>query len=210
MAKSYKEKIIDRFLTLYLITDSTSRTTHLLETKLQKLVFLAEKDMINNSLKGFNYYFMKFYHGPFSFELRQDLSRLVETKIVEEPYFRPAREAMMIIEDFKEMLNRNHVFFETIHNINERYASLQLDSLLEFIYSMPWGRMRDRTVGSVSQRTPMLYPMKPEKARMIFQVTEEELRDLEINLDPQYTQVLEEAMNSLKTGRLLEHEEVFG
>ena len=71
---------------------------------------------------------------------------------------------------------------------------------------MPW---KGKTIKDLRMRTPILYPLKYEKANMIFEITEDELEDLMINLDPKLSRELDTAFEEVKRGRLLSHEEVF-
>lgn len=209
MARTPKEKAIDYLLTIYLINDAFSRRnlTRLYETKLQKLVFLSEKSMIDEREKGFNFYFIKLDYGPFSPELRNSLSDLIQTGFLTEK-LKPKGGARLVLEDFRDVIERNRTFFQKIDGINESFARMPLRKLLGIIYSMPWGRRGTRTIADLSPRTPMLYPMKPHKVKIEFEITDEEIEDLLMNVDLEAIKALSQAMKELKSRRLLTRERV--
>ena len=209
MARTLLDKAIDQFLTLFLINDAFCcwDLPLLPNTKLQKLVFLSEKEMIDEREKGFNFYFIKLIHGPFSQELENDLGKLVENGFIDDRELRPTSNAKVILDDFGDMILRNPLFLEKVKVVNVQYAGLPLQKLLEIIYAMPWGKRR--TIADLPQRTPMLYPMKSEIVRANFQITEREAENLLMNLDPDAIKDLSEAMRDAREGKWRSYEQVF-
>ena len=208
MSISIKDKIIDRFLTLYLVNDGFKRCQlrFLNETKLQKLVFLSELDMINQRVKGFNFYFIRLHYGPYSFDLANEKARLIEMGFLEEKTLKPTKDATYLLEDFGDVIDRNCLIKGKITSANDRYAPFTLDYLLKIVHSMPWGKA---TIHDLPERTPMLYPMKPNAIKEQFIISEKELGDLVMNLDPNICCCLDEASKDVNERRFLTHEQVF-
>ncbi len=208
MARTLREKATDRFLTAYLINDAFSRKRigFLPTTKLQKLVFLSEKPMIDNRVKGFNLYFIKLVHGPFSQELEGDIMKLAQVGLVEDRWLEPTEQMKTLLEDFNNLIDRNRPFFEYIKNTNDKYAPLSLERLLTIVYAMPW--KDGKTIADLPSRTPMLYPMKPANTDLEFDITEDEAEDLLMNFDPKTVRNFVQAMGEMKSGRLRTHEQV--
>ncbi len=73
---------------------------------------------------------------------------------------------------------------------------------------MPWTKRK--TIGDLKMGAPLLYPLEFEKASRVFEITEDELQDLEICLNPKLSKELDQAFNEVRRGKLLSHEEVFG
>lgn len=211
MARTFLDKAIDHFLTLYLINDAFCRwdLPLLPNTKLQKLVFLSEKAMIDEREKGFNFYFIKLIHGPFSQELENDLGRLVENGFIDDEELRPTSNTTVILDDFRDMILKNPTFFEKVNGVNNYFAGMSLQKLLKIVYAMPWGKRRGETIADLPQRTPMLYPMKPEIVRTGFQITEDEAESLLMNFDPDAINDLSEAMRDAREGKWRTYEQVF-
>lgn len=214
MARTSEEKTVDRLLTLYLTNAcyENHRLRALSETKLQKLVFLSEKELIECRIKAFNYRFVRLLHPTFSSELRSDLTHFVKLKYLTEPWFRQTNKVRMILEDFSEVLGRNQHLLKIINDVLSKYANIRTNRLVTMVFQMTWqvGRTGIRTIEDLELGTPMLYPLTYEKAQEVFQITEEELEDLEICLNPKISKDLDEAFNEMRRGKMLSHEEVFG
>ena len=215
------EKLTDQFLLLYLINDVSKRTPFVPETKVQKLTFISEREMLSNSEKGFDYYFIKLLYGPYSPELDNDLHTLVQSEIVEAvPTGRgadivPTGRGANILRDFKDLIERNQIFVRRILDINRRYGILGFKRLLNSVYHMQSplhkyrrGR-RPPTIASLPLRTPLLKRISGEMASKTFSVTPEEVEDLLMNFDPKTVKELSQAMKEMRAGGLRTHEQVF-
>ena len=221
MVRTLPEKLSDQFLLLYLINDVSERTPFVHQTKIQKLVFISEREMLANDEKGFNYYFIKLLYGPFSQELDNDLNDLVQTKIVRaEPTGRgakiiPAQRCSDILKDFNDLIERNQAFVQRIREVNRRYGILGFKRLLKAVHHMqsPLHKYRKRrrppTIASFPLRTPLIRPISEELARKTFSITPEEAEDLLMNLDPKTVEKLSQAMKEMRSGRLRTHDQVF-
>ena len=210
MARTPKEKAVDSLLTLWLVDDAFSRKDlkFLSETKLQKLVFLSEKSMIDEREKGFNYYFIKLTHGPFSQELRSNMNKLLQIRYLNDFGLNLTGLAHSVLQDFQDVIERNPVFFQKICRVNDQFAPMPLPQLLRIVYAMPWGRRGSRTIADLSPRTPMLYPMKQHQVREEFDISEKEAEDLLMNFDPKAVKDMLRAMKEMRAGRLLERERI--
>jgi uncharacterized protein YwgA len=209
MARTAKEKAVDRLLMLYLLHDAFSRKGigSVPETKLQKLVFLSERSMIGEREKGFNFYFIKLVYGPFSQELEGDAKKLLEVGLVRGRGLHPTESAKVVLEDFRDVIERNNSFTQHVNTTNDEFADIPLHQLLDIIHRMPW--RRGKTIADVPMRTPMLYPMKPQNVSLEFNVTDEEAEDLLMNFDPKSVNVLVQAMKEMRSGKLRTCEQVF-
>jgi uncharacterized protein YwgA len=203
-----KDKIINRFLTLYLIDNGFKKKQlrFLSEIKLQKLVFLSERDMQNKGLEGFNFYFLRLHYGPYSFDLAKDKAQLITSGFIEEKTLKPTKDAIYLMEDFSTVIDRNGEVISNIDSVNCSYAPLELDFLLNKVHGMSW---KNAMVHDLPLRTPMLYPLNPSARKVAFDITDKELDDLVMNLDPDVCQEFDEAENDVNEGRFLTHEQVF-
>jgi hypothetical protein len=210
MPRTLREKAIDSFLTIFVIDDAFSRANLqiLPSTKLQKLVFLSEKAMIDEHAKGFNLRFIKLIHGPYSQELETDAGRLVQYGLIQDMTLEPTKNAKYILDDFHRLIERNEPFFQSIQRVNERYAGMPLQRLLKIVYAMPWGRS-GKTIADLPQRTPMLYPMKPEAVEHNFVIKDKEAEDLLMNFDAEAIRDLSDSMRDAREGKWRTYEQVF-
>jgi len=187
--RSEEEKLTDLLLLLYLIWNSQKRGYVILgETKLQKLVFLAERQMLGKRYKGFNYNFARLDFGPYSSELKRDLNLLLECNLViDDPRkgFVVSRKGEVVLKEVSPLFERYKEFLEIIEEVNEKYAGLSLDELLELVYSMSRPLKGARvTIGEVKHRTPLLRRIEERRASKVFRLGVKEQLILRIVLDP--------------------------
>ena len=221
MVRTSVEKLVDQFLVLYLINDVSKRTPFVPVTKIQKLVFISEREMLRNSEKGFNYYFIKFFYGPYSAELDNDLNNLAQSAIVgAEPTGRgvkviPTRRCANILRDFDDLIERNQIFVQRISDVNRRFGILGFKRLLKAVHHMqsPLHKYRkgkrSPTIASLRFRTPLLRRIPEETASETFSITPKEIATLEIYFDAEAYESLVKASRSAKENPLLSFEEVF-
>ena len=221
MAKTLTSKLTDQFLLTYLLNDLSRRTSSIYETKIHKLAFISEREMINNLEKGLNYYFIKLYHGPYSSGLNEDLNDFAQFGIIEtEPsdkgtVIAPTHRCAEIINDFGSLARRNRVFLRRISDVNRRYGTLGLKRLLNAVYRMqsPLHEYRKRgrspTIASLPLRTPLAKSISDDIARIAFSATPEEIATLEIYFDKEAFDSLAQASKSAKKEHLLSRKEVF-
>ena len=189
--RSKGERCADLLLLLYLIWDARERGCMILgETKLQKLVFLAEREMLGKRYKGFNYNFVRLDFGPYSAELKRDLTLLLEVGLVEDH----PREGLVltqrgerVLREVMPLLRRHAEILEVIEGVNERFAGMDLGDLLEHVYGLPRPLKGAKvTIREVKQRTPLLKRIEAERAAKAFELTSEDLRVLDVVLlDPE-------------------------
>lgn len=118
----------------------------------------------------------------------------------------------MILEDFSGVFGKNRALLEIIDNVLSTYAKIRTNRLVDLVNRMLWyvGGRRPRAIEDLRIGTPLLYPLAWEKAEARFQMTDNELEDLEICLNPKISHDLDKAFNEMRRGNLLSHEEVFG
>lgn len=217
MSRNLLEVLSDRLLLLWLVYDAMKYKAFG-ETKVQKLTFLAEWEMLDKRQKGFNYNFIKLTFGPYSSDLERDIKWLENNKLVKlvpidekTRIFKPTESGRKILTVFQNIFRRNSSFTQKIAEVNSNFAGLTLDGLLKFVYSLqhPYLKGPPRTIGELKPRTILLFKMTPEKAREIFTITPEELATLDIYLDEESYRSIMDACETAKRRRLLSYEEVF-
>lgn len=217
MARNLLELLSDRLLLLWLVYDAMKHKTFG-ETKVQKLTFLAEWEMLDKRQKGFNYNFIKLTFGPYSSDLEKDIewlesSGLVKLVPIDEKtrIFKPTELGKKVLMIFQDVFERNRSFTQKIAEINSKFAGLTLEELLKYVYSLqhPYLKGKPRMIGELRPRTILLFKIASEKAREIFAVTPEELATLDIYLSEECYRSVMEACESAKRKKLLTYEEVF-
>lgn len=207
MARTLREKVIDRLLSLYVI-DKCQREYNIQsmsETKMQKLVFLAEKRLIENRCKGFNYRFIKLLYPTYSQELESDLNNLASLRFLDGPYYSGNQRTRMILDDFQHVFERNREIGDAIDVTLSKYAPIPTERLVRFVKKMCWKR---GTIDELALKTPLLYPLKEAIARCIFEINDEDLEDLAICVSPKISREMEQAFDELRRGQRLTHAKV--
>lgn len=131
-----KQKIVDRLLTLYLY-DKVSESSQMYgDTKLQKLVFLSEQDMIQQRINGFHYRFFRYDLGPFSTELRTDHEVLQANDLVDLRNGQTTEIGQQVLNEADELLTRNEGILDSINNIIAEYGRYSGSQLMDIVYDM--------------------------------------------------------------------------
>ncbi|MFH0748418.1 MAG: hypothetical protein V1915_00635 [Candidatus Bathyarchaeota archaeon] len=174
---------MDRLLMLYLVNESNARypVQGLLEAKLQKLVFLCEKQLNEKGCKAFNYRFVRLLQPTYSQELRNDLTVLVKLGYLAEPSFNNTKKMETLLEGFGHVLRRNEYITKIIDDVLASYANKPTERLTDIVSNMTW---RGKKIKELRLRTPMTFPLRYKGAHMIFKIEEDELKNLLISLNP--------------------------
>lgn len=207
LARTLKEKVIDQFITGYVINEcyNTYNVTFLSETKLQKLVFLSERKLISQRIKALNYSYLAYKRGPFSFEVRHDFEKYKLIENIDDQYINSIDNINKIIADFSDILKRNDEIINRIDRVLKQYAFLDLDELLERVYNLSY---KGRKIRYIKLKTPLLFRLYENSSSKIFDITEEELDDLSLCLDPNVAMQLDPALEDMRRGRVLSIEKV--
>jgi hypothetical protein len=215
MGRNVREILADRLLLLWLIYDAMSYK-RFGDTKVQKLVYLSEKQMIDNHEKGFNYDFIKLPFGPFSEDLEKDSQWLLEQKLMaaipineEVKIFSKSRFGCKFLDDFHDLFVRNNLFTIMIAETNRKFAIKNAQEIVDYVHSLPHPYLKNRTIDDLKLGTTILYKMDEKKAKTTFSITPEELATLDLYLDDENYRSIMEASESAKKKPLLSFDEVF-
>jgi uncharacterized protein YwgA len=106
--------------------------------KFQKLVFLAENELMENDIKALHFKFFKYQFGPFSKELLTDYLELNNNNFVSS-YFTLKNKAKNFLEYILTPLieiKNNHNAFKIITETFAKYAKYTSTRLMELVYDM--------------------------------------------------------------------------
>lgn len=114
--------------------------------KLTKLVFLAEKEMVEKSYKGFNFFYNIYKMGPSSKELYRLLDDLKSRALIDfdesNHTYTLTADGRTTIRDFYSAEDGNNKdFFLVIDKVLDKYADLGVDKILQNVYSMDFKPM---------------------------------------------------------------------
>jgi uncharacterized protein YwgA len=194
--RTTEERITDRMLLLFLIQDAG---VFLGKTKLQKLTYLSELDMNVQGFKGLNFNFIKMPYGPYSSNLQKDLDNLKEINVLSGSGHMLTRFGKNILNNFKHLIKNNPVLIEKIQKINQEYAHIPRDELVEIVHKMrnptrPWLTIEESRHGSY-----LLKRMKIWHKDRVFKLSESDIASLEIYFDPVAFDSLHSSLQEAKT-----------
>ena len=194
MGRTTREEVIDKLFLLKLLQllRDKGMTTGL--TKLQKLVFLAERTALSEGTECFHYTYVKAKHGPYSVALERDRTILVTQGYVEiVPHREGPGEFVQLSESgegalklFDQLFERNKNQVLVLENVVRKFGIMSLQELLNYVYGLP-ARLKGqegKKIAELPMRTPILIPYKTSFKKKVV-VTDEELAILRVVMDPE-------------------------
>lgn len=198
-----EEAIVDKVLLLYLIKKAEEKGRIWGITKLMKLAFFAEREMVKDKVKGFNYNFYRWHLGPFTPEVYEDLEYLIENELVaEQEGIGVTNQGAEILMEVGGLLKENKDVLEYMEKLMGKYASEGTGELMKSAYEseveiMPFkiqAKVRDVPIGY-----NLVTKLDETEARDVFEINDAWLETLELVLDRSAYESFKEAMESART-----------
>ncbi len=114
------------------------------KTRLQKEVFLAQKDLKDKNIKS-NYFFRPYHYGPYSIELYDDVNWLASEGIIEIRKIRLEKRGIYTeykltskgINEMEQKLDDPNmkISFDIISGIKKQYNKMNIVSLVEYTHN---------------------------------------------------------------------------
>lgn len=204
-----RERVTNVLLLLYLVDQANAKGKVEDEFKLQKMVFRAQKKLVEKKLKAFSYNFFRWLKGPFSKNLRIDFITLRDHKFlkVTRDGIELSSKGKELVEDSKDVFDTNRMFLRYVDQTIERYAKLSPEDIKEEIYSLKVMVPRIRelmTIKEIPLRQLILFKTSDKKARAIFRMPSSWLATFEIMFDEEAVASLERALDDAIEGRAKE------
>ena len=115
------------------------------KTRLQKLVFLVQKESIKNNVKASSFEYEIYHYGPFSFQLSSTLEKLISDNLLEEKVemtpngytkyvyvLTPKGKGLLDDAEDKGLISPELV--KIIKNVAKEYGELQLSDVVSEAY----------------------------------------------------------------------------
>lgn len=205
-----RERVTNILLLLYLIERSSTKGKVEDELKLQKLVFLSQKELVERRLKAFSYNFFRWKKGPFSKHLRMDLNILIESHFLSSRYgkIELTQRGKDLLNDCENLLTENKQFLRFIDNVVSNFSGKSPEEIKDFVYDLQVIVPRIRqimTIRDVPPRQLILFKTSDRKARAIFNLDPSWLATLELSFDKDAMTSLERAVDDALEGRVHEY-----
>lgn len=209
--RNIREGITNKLLLLYTIGQTNKQGRMENPLKLQKLVFLVQKKLIERKLKGFSYNFFRWFKGPYSAEVSMDLDLLVGGGLVNihEDKIKLAPDGKEVVHSFRELLRggRNQPLMGCIDSILKEHAAMDPEALKDKVYAIKVMVPRIRklmTIQEIPSRQLILFKSSDEKVRQIFEIDEARQGLLELVFDAEALELLKKAQADTREGRVRE------
>jgi uncharacterized protein YwgA len=201
-----RERVTNILLLLYLIDQANAKGKVEDELKLQKLAFLAEKELVRRRLKALSYNFFRWLKGPFSKNLRLDLILLMQSSFVQMGAngIELTSKATEILSNCRGLLEGNRDFLRSIDAVTAIYSNRPPDQIKELVYSMEIMVPKVRQmmiIRDIPMSQLILFKMSDEKAKAIFDIDESTLATLELTFDSEACNSLSQAIDDAAEGR---------
>lgn len=188
----------DILLLLYLINkannDISGEDILKAKIKLMKLVFLSELAMIDKKLKGFNFFFNLYTHGPSSKELLKLLDDLENRGLVDfnksDFIFHISEKGKITVEDF--ISKENEDFFKIIDDTLKEYGKLTSDKIVETVYKMdikPMYSEETINIGKAVKESPkkrLLMRLDKDEAKKELSVSDSWIETINFLMNPAF------------------------
>lgn len=199
------EEAVDNLLLLYMI----SRLPIPGITKLEKLVFLAQKDLNEKKIKAFNYLFYRWGLGPYSRGLYDDFDRLEAAGLIKKSgwTWTLTSRGWAFLDYFSSELKRNPQIVSVLDEIIEEEGPKRTRVLLKEIYSRS---VENVLIRDIPKGKRLLKKLEDEEASEAFVIDPAKAATFNIERNAELLQSLDRALNDLKNKPLLSHQEVFG
>ena len=207
--KTISDRIRNIVLLMYLVRKTNEKFVMEDNLKVQKLVFLSQKELTAKKMNGLAYLFLRWLKGPFSGDLNNDIVLLKQMKLLRwgDDRIELTEEGEHILESLHEIMENNKGFSDIIDDIIEEYGFLSPDEMKEKVYQMEIVVPKDRKVMRIEEIPPkklILFGLSRKNTEIEFNINEEWLDTLEVLFDDEAIQFLERLKNSAVEGNIIE------
>lgn len=199
--RSENEQLVDAILILYTVKRAQSRKCIWGKKEFLKNIFLAEKNMVESQIKGFNFDFYKHDHGPYSIHAQNTIQDLNKNGFLQLQPARLTPSGEEIIHRMNDVFTSNPDIIDRINRVVDERCKQHIDELLEDVYEIiveyngQMVKIRD-----LPDWASILEKISSDEAVMEFNVTEDVIASLEILLDIELSTGLENAVEMAREG----------
>jgi len=206
VADPVRERAINNLLLLHVIEETNKKGQLEKNLKLQKLVFLIEKNLIQRKIKAFTYQFFRWHQGPFSAGINADLNLLSKHGLIkwDDNKIYLTKEGKQVLSSCKELIDKNSILDKSFNPILDKYSKADPEKLKNYVYQInmfiPILR-KVMPIEKIPKRRIILF--KPPDKRMVhfFEMNESWGATLELLLNKRGLVSLGKACEDAKEGR---------
>ncbi len=197
--RTEEERCSDLVLLLHLIEKHRNLSRGYLGiTKVDKYVFLSEKEMIDERVKGFDHGFFRWNFGPLAPSLYSDLYLLRDAGlVVPGDNLALTKRGIEFDRQVGPLIENNEDIIAYVDEIVRRFRGASTEEVTEFVYDIeidyPIGR---RPIREIPKGWHLIAKIAPRDARRRFEVSDSWVETIEILLDSRFSYELERVLTS--------------
>ena len=134
--------------------------------KLEKLVFLVEKDQQRRQEKGFNFLFYRWKAGPYSRDLYDLVDMLVADGFLTRDPIRLTDKGRELIKAYHQHVRKTEPIVKHLNTVLERYSHYSPTALKDLVYEMD--------IVPTGEQTPINIRMARPRKRLLMKIPDEE------------------------------------
>jgi len=184
--KSNFELAIDNLLLLRLL-DILEPIDDIDMLKLEKLVFLVEKDQQSHREKGFNFLFYRWVAGPYSNDLYDLVDTFVEDGVLTRQPLRLTVKGHELLRGYQQHIKKTDPIVKHMSNILETYSHYSPTALRDLVYGMdivPTGEQTPINIRNARSRKRFLMKIPNEKCESRLPMTDIEAATFLVESNP--------------------------
>lgn len=199
--RTREEILKDRSVLLYVIDQCNKFGSMDGNVKLEKCVFLSERELNQENLKFLNYEFFRYKHGPFSTGVLNDQTTLQKNELVNFVNGKvvPTRRGEQIIDLVKDELREKGIA-DIIERRVSDIADRRMSEITDMVYSLPANNGTDQTIKEVPPHQTLLSKVDSETAQDRLELDQNLLSTIEHLSDNTAVSRVSKAAESIKSG----------
>jgi len=203
-----QDRVVNNILLLHLIEKANSIGCVEDNLKLQKLVYLAQKKLIEKKFKVFSYNFFRWDKGPFSADVNNDLNSLTSRGLIKKRWpIRLTKEGTELLDSCSELVEENEAFIRIIDEVISDFAEYTPEEIKEYVYEMSVfvPRLREvMTIAEIPRGTLILFKPSDKRSKAKFVIDRCWCATLELAMDQEAVESLRQSYNDAVEGKVHE------
>jgi uncharacterized phage-associated protein len=203
-----RDNLINKLLLLFLVNKAQEKSHNYLGIlKLQKLIFLAEKNLHENGIKALTYDFFMWNLGPLSKEIYVDYKMLTHSKILNQnANITLSKKGRYILSDFQEIFEDNKDILKIIEDIIDAFAQYDTECIVQYVQNLTLfmeGCGEPRKIMDLEKGMDLITGLSHQDSSLSFVIDDSWLETLDILLDKELCESIDRSEQDIKDGKVI-------
>jgi len=211
--QSERDSLINNLILLYIINDAQEKSHNYLGmTKLQKFVFLVEKNLNENRMRALTYDFFMWDYGPLSKEIYVDYKILKQNDIcIQSDNVSLSKRGKYLVTNFQDVFEENREVLNIIDDVINQFASYDTDSIVQYVHNieiMIEGCDEPIQIENIEKGIDLITGLSDQDSSLSFTIDESWLETLDILLDKELCESIDRSEQEIRNGKVFQLHEV--